>query len=193
MNVIFFYLLFTGPKWLPVIGALIIVQKLRLIYGFFHLVWYHFYKAYGPVVGIRIGSTPLVIISGKAAVRELYNIDSFAGRPNGFFYKIRTFGKRLGVVFNDGDFYDTQRRFSIKVLREMGMGRASMIEHIEQECTEMVEFFTQKSINGQLIDMQHVFDIPVLNSLWSLIAGYRYVLTIAKSKFFICNELRYDL
>lgn len=95
------------------------------------------------------------------------------GRPNGFFYRIRTFNKRLGVVFSDGEFWDIQRKFSLKILRQMGMGRANMIEQIEQECVEMVNFFTKKSTNGQLIEMQHAFDIPVLNILWALVAGYR--------------------
>lgn len=182
MNVkCFFFISFAGPQWLPVIGTLVILQKLRSLYGFFHLIWYHFYKTYGPVVGIRIGRTPLVIISGKDAIREFYTIESFNGRPNGFFYRIRTFRKRLGVVFSDGDFWETQRKFSLKVLRQLGMGRANMIEHIEQECIKMVTFFTKKSANGQQIEMQHAFDIPVLNILWSLIAGYRYVLRAALS------------
>lgn len=124
-------------------------------------------------MGIRIGRTSLVIISGRDAIRDVYNTDAMNGRPCGFFYRIRTFNKRLGVVFSDGDVWDTQRRFSLKVLRQMGMGRANMTEHIEQECTEMVKFFKNKSANSQLIEMQHAFDIPVLNILWTLLAGYR--------------------
>lgn len=164
-------LLFVGPQWLPVIGTLLLIQKLRSAYDFFHLIWYYFYETYGPVVGFRIGRTPIVIISGKHDVREAYNMDSMNGRPNGFFYRIRTFNKRLGVVFNDGEFWDTQRKFSLKVLRQMGMGRAYGC--IEEESVEMVNFFTRKSANGQLIQMQHAFDIPVLNILWTLVAGYR--------------------
>lgn len=174
LNYIFFFSIL-GPKWLPLVGSIVDVHKLRSIYGFFHLIWYHFYKTYGSIVGIRIGRTPLVIVSGRDAVREFYNMDSMIGRPNGFFYRIRSFNKRLGVVFNDGDAWDVQRKFSFKVLRQMGMGRANMIEHIEQECIEMVNYFKQKTENGQILEMQHAFDIPVLNILWSLIAGYRLV------------------
>lgn len=164
-----------GPQWLPIIGTLFVVHKLRSTYGFFYLIWHHFYETYGPVVGIRIGRTPIVIVSGREAIREFYNMETINGRPNGFFYRIRTFNKRLGVVFSDGDFWDIQRKFSLKILRQMGMGRANMIEQIEQECIEMVKFFTKKSENGELIEMQHAFDIPVLNILWTLVAGYRYL------------------
>lgn len=136
-------------------------------------MWYHFYKNYGPIVGIRIGHNRLVIVSSRDAVREFYNIDAMNGRPSGFFYRIRSFNKRLGVVFNDGDNWDVQRKFSLKILRQMGMGRANMIEHIEQECNEMVTFFKRKAATNGLIEMQHAFDIPVLNILWTLVAGYR--------------------
>lgn len=152
------------------------MHKLRIFYGFFHLIWYHFYKKYGPIVGIRVGHARLVIISGRDAVREFYNTDAMNGRPNGFFYRIRSFNKRLGVVFSDGDNWDVQRKFSLKILRQMGMGRANMIEHIEHECNEIVQYFKRKSENDDLIEMQHAFDIPVLNILWTLVAGYRLVI-----------------
>lgn len=165
-------LLIVGPQWLPVIGTLLLIQKLRPAYEFFHLIWYHFYETYGPVVGFRIGQTPIVIISGRDDVREVYNMESMNGRPNGFFYRIRTFNKRLGVVFNDGEFWETQRKFSLTILRQLRKAHESgCIE--EEECVEMVNFFKRKSENGELIQMQHAFDIPVLNILWRLVAGYR--------------------
>lgn len=164
---------FGGPKWLPILGTLTTVHRLRSVFGYFHLIWHHFYQKYGPIVGIRIGKSHLVIISGRNAVREFYNLDVINGRPNGFFYRIRTFNKRLGVVFTDGDTWDVQRKFSMKILRQMGMGRANMIEHIEHECIEMVGYLKRKSANNELIEMQHAFDIPVLNILWTLIAGQR--------------------
>lgn len=137
------------------------------------MIWYHFYKNFGPIVGIRVGNTRLVIVSSRDAVREFYNIDEMNGRPNGFFYKIRSFNKRLGVVFTDGEDWDVQRKFSLKILRKLGMGRANMIEQIEKECVEMVDFFKKKATNESIIEMQHIFDIPVLNILWALVAGYR--------------------
>lgn len=137
------------------------------------MIWYHFYKTFGPIVGIRIGHVRLVIISSRNAVREFYNMDAMNGRPDGFFYRIRSFNKRLGVVFSDGEFLDVQRKFSLRILRQMGMGRANMIEHIERECIEMVKYLKRKSANDCVIEMQHAFDIPVLNILWTLVAGYR--------------------
>lgn len=38
----------------------------------------------------------MVTVSGPAAVREVLTRDEFDGRPDGFFFRLRTFGKRLG-------------------------------------------------------------------------------------------------
>lgn len=127
------------------------------------------------MVGLRVGSQRLVIVSGKEAIKKFYSTDAMNGRPNGFFYRIRSFNQRLGVVFTDGEFWEVQRKFALKVLRQMGMGRSNMIEQVEQECAEMVRYLRQQSNTGQLIEMQHAFDIPVLNILWVLVAGYRQV------------------
>lgn len=133
------------------------------------------YQTYGSIVGLRIGSERLIIVSGRKAIKEFYASDAFNGRPDGFFYRIRSFGKRLGVVFSDGHHWDIQRRFSIKILRQMGMGRNVMIQHIEKEAAEMVEYFTERSSTGEPLEMQHAFDVSVLNTLWALVAGHRWV------------------
>lgn len=152
---------------------MLLVKRLRNTYHFFHLVWYHFYEIYGPIVGTRIGNTRIVIVSGRDAIREFYNNDHLNGRPRGFFYRVRTFNKTLGLVFVENEFWDIQRKFSSKILRQMGMGRSSMIDQVEQECEQMIQYFRKQSENGQVIEMRYAFDIPVINTLWSLVAGYR--------------------
>lgn len=149
------------------------LMKLHGIHRFYHLVWHYFSQLYGPIVGLRAGRDRIIIVSGKEAVREFYSMSEFDGRPAGFFYRMRTFDRRLGVVFSDGPMWETQRRFSMKVLRQLGMGRSCMIEHIEREAVAMVEHFRESS--GQSIEMDHAFDVPVLNVLWALLAGHRFV------------------
>lgn len=132
------------------------------------------YETYGPIVGLRIGNDRLIIVSGRKAIKEFYANDAFNGRPDGFFYRIRSFNKRLGVVFSDGDFWDVQRKFSVKILRQLGMGRSIMIQHVEKEATEMVRHFIERSKMDDAMEMQHAFDVPILNTLWALVAGHRY-------------------
>lgn len=171
------------------------VQKLHNIYKFYHLIWYHLYQVYGPIVGLRVGNDRLIIVSGRKAIKEFYANDAFNGRPDGFFYRIRSFNKQLGVVFSDGYAWDVQRKFSVKILRQMGMGRSIMIQHVEKEAAEMVRYFRECSKSGNSLDMQHAFDVSVLNTLWALVAGHRYNYIIRKAhvRQFIIIIFRFQL
>lgn len=139
-------------------------------------MWNHFSSIYGEVSGFRIGRCNLVVVSGIPAIKEFYSNEEFSGRPNGFFYKIRTFNKPLGIVFTDGKDWDIQRKFTMKVMRRISNIKATsnIGNHIQIETQEMVNFFRRAAMSNTLIDMEHIFDIPVLNNVWALLSGYRF-------------------
>lgn len=173
---IFYYFIkyFIGPRWLPIIGCIPLIQELLDIFGFHHLVWQHFSLNYGPVTGFRIGRDKLIVIAGKDAIKEFYGRDEFNGRPDGFFFRVRSFGHRLGVVFTDGKDWEIQRRFSMKTLKQLSNNRLGIVAHVQKEAEEMIEFFRNKAENQCLIEMHNIFDVPVLNVMWALLAGYRF-------------------
>lgn len=115
----------------------------------------------------------MIIVSGRDAIREFYCNPAFDGRPDGFFFRMRSFDKRLGIVFSDGEFWEIQRKFSMKTLKTLGMGKMNMVEHIDREAHEMIEFYKKKSRDGSLIEMQGAFDISVLNIMWAFLSGKR--------------------
>lgn len=42
------------------------------------------------------GTHYIVTVAGSEAVKEVLSREEFDGRPDGFFFRLRTFGKRLG-------------------------------------------------------------------------------------------------
>lgn len=147
-------------------------------------MWHYLTQRYGAIVGLRVGHDRIIIVAGKNEIKEFYATEAFDGRPDGFFYRIRSFDKRLGVVFSDGKHWEIQRKFSLKVLRQLG-GKNSMKDHIEREANEIIHFLYTKAKTGNPINMQHIFDVPVLNILWALLAGHRLVqFKSIKSKLF---------
>ncbi|KAH1010291.1 hypothetical protein HUJ05_004608 [Dendroctonus ponderosae] len=119
------------------------------------------------------GSRSLVVtVSGPAAIKEVLTRAEFDGRPDGFFFRLRTFGKRLGIVFSDGPLWKTQRRFSLHHLRNFGFGRKQMEEKIQDECKSFVEKLNEKC--NLPVFMHNAFDISVLNALWAMLAGKRF-------------------
>lgn len=60
------------------------------------MVWDEFASKYGPLVGLRMGLDRAVIVSGGEAVKHVYSRDDCDGRPEGFYFRMRTFGEKLG-------------------------------------------------------------------------------------------------
>lgn len=119
-----------------------------------------------------------MLVSGKEQIRKLYSREELNGRPNGFFFRIRSFNERLGIVFTDDEFWEEQRRFSVKILKSLGMGKSSMIEHIEHEAVELVKNLAKTS--GEIVEIQgsdrNIFDISVINTMWIMLRGKRFEL-----------------
>nr|WGW06502.1 CYP15A1 [Blattella germanica] len=166
-----------GPIWLPVVGSYLWFrqEKSRLAYD--HLVWSSLVAQYGPVAGVRLGKDKIVIASGYEAVKEVLLRDEFDGRPDGFFFRVRTFGKKMGVVFTEGPMWQEQRRFCVQHLRKLGLGTRSMEMNIEEEANDLVALFRKKCEAGNaVVSMHDAFDVCVLNSLWAILAGQRFAL-----------------
>lgn len=166
---------------MPLVGALPTIKQAHSLCGFYHLVWHSMIKRYGPIVGLRAGRDRLIVVAGHDEIKQFYALDAFNGRPDGFFYRMRSFDQRLGVVFTDGRSWEQQRKFSLMTLRQLGMGRSGMVAHVEREAAEMVEHFRVLGDGGRRpVHMEHAFDVSVLNVMWALLAGHRFDLHDAR-------------
>lgn len=56
-------------------------------------------KGYGPILGLKLGSQKVVVISTHDLVKKVLLQDEFNGRPDGFFFRVRAFGKRKGARY----------------------------------------------------------------------------------------------
>lgn len=115
-------------------------------------------------------------MSSKEAIKEVYTREELNGRPDGFFFRVRTFEKRLGVVFTDGPFWECQKRFSATTLKHLGVGKFNMVRHIEHEAEELVNELMRKAETSELFPMHSAFDVSVLNLMWVLLKGERFEL-----------------
>ncbi|KAE8748590.1 Cytochrome P450 CYP305, partial [Frankliniella occidentalis] len=158
-----------GPSWLPVVGAYPQLRRLVKKYGFLHDVWRVLAAQYGPVVGVRLGRNRVVVASGLVAVREVLKHADFDGRPDGFFFRLRCFGERLGIVFTEGDHWQEQRRFSQRLLR-----RPDVEAHVAEEAAELVAALRAQAATARPVPMCRAFDVSVLNVLWARLDGRRF-------------------
>ncbi|XP_065199572.1 probable cytochrome P450 303a1 [Planococcus citri] len=169
-----------GPEWLPIVGSMLMVKKLRDQTGYLYRATAELARMYGPIVGLRVGKDRQVVCFGYEAIKEMLTKEELDGRPQGPFYETRTWGTRRGLLLTDEEFWQEQRRFVMRHLREFGFGKKTMSDLVQTEAASLVEMFDQKlkleadKKGGVVVPMRDAFSVYVLNTLWSMLASIRY-------------------
>ncbi|GLH14155.1 Methyl farnesoate epoxidase, partial [Gryllus bimaculatus] len=145
-----------GPPRLPILGNLLTFQRLVKDTGHFYLAVSQLAAKYGRIVGIYLGSgPPTVFVSGYEEVQQALSNSDLDGRPDGFFNKLRTMGER----------------------RDFGFGKRSMEVIIQEEAQILVRHVeTLATEHPDGVALHEALTLPVLNSLWAIVAGVRYEL-----------------
>lgn len=86
-----------GPPWLPLIGNWLLFRKYVKETKFTHIAWQRFAEDYGHLVGLRLGRDRIVIVSEYKLAKDILSREEFEGRPDGFIFRLRSMGKRLGM------------------------------------------------------------------------------------------------
>lgn len=168
-----------GPKWTPILGCAKEVYKLREKTGYLYKAVRELSLTYckeTPVLGLRIGKDRIVMVNSLEANKEMLFNEDIDGRPKGIFYQTRTWGERRGVLLTDGELWKEQRRFLIKHLKEFGFGRSGMGETAKLEAEHIViDVMHMIGDRGSaVIQMHNFFNVYILNTLWTMMAGNRY-------------------
>ena len=86
-------------------------------------------------------------------------------------------GGSYGIIDTDGALWREQRRFSLHVLRDFGVGRSLMEERVMEEVRDMcTRMCTDLGSEGKVPDMDlaSYLDICVGSVINTLLFGYRF-------------------
>ncbi|KPJ07145.1 putative cytochrome P450 305a1 [Papilio machaon] len=169
-----------GPGLLPFIGNILTVWYNHKKLKYRHKVWQTLSQKYGDILGLQLGSINVVVVSGKDYIKEISSREVFEGRPDGFFYLMRSFGKKLGIVFADGPYWNKRRRTVLKYLKHYGYGSKAMEAQISEECQALTKLIENSA--GRAICVNKLFNVCIVNVVWRLVAGKRYELTDERLK-----------
>ncbi|XP_004701111.1 cytochrome P450 2C21-like [Echinops telfairi] len=151
-----------GPTPLPIIGNVLqiniknITKSLRMLA-----------KEYGPVFTVHFGMSPTVVLYGYDAVKEalIDRREDFSGR--GRFPVLDKITQHLGIVSSNGEIWKQTRRFTLMVLRNMGMGKKTIEDRIQEEAMCLVDMLKKKK--GAPCDPTFLFGCAPCNVIYSII------------------------
>lgn len=129
-------------------------------------------KKYGDIFSLKMGSYWFVVLNDFDLIKTCLKDEIFTGRPN---YLLRMSFYKKGITFNTGANWQAQRRFSMKVLRDFGFGKMSMISSIQDEIRELQAFLRENT--EKPIDLSEVLPISILNSLWNILTNEKFSLS----------------
>ncbi|ELW66731.1 Cytochrome P450 2C21 [Tupaia chinensis] len=129
-------------------------------------------KEYGPVFTVYLGMKPTVVLHGYEAIKEglIDQGEEFSGR--GSFPVIDRIFHGLGIVFSNGETWKQTRRFSLKVLRNMGMGKKTIEDRIQEEASCLMEAL--KETNASPCDPSFLLSCVPCNVICSIIFQTRF-------------------
>ncbi|KAJ8270524.1 hypothetical protein GJAV_G00115930 [Gymnothorax javanicus] len=156
-----------GPMPLPLVGNMFSLDRKRPFKTLMELK-----ENYGSVFSIQLGIRKIVVLTGYEIVKEalIMKADQFAERPDIPIFKQITQGN--GIIFGHGDSWKTMRRFTLMVLRDLGMGKRNIEEKIIEESEHLVKKF--KAQNGQPFQTAIHLNAAASNIIVSLIVGRRW-------------------
>uniref|UniRef100_A0A8C6RN95 unspecific monooxygenase n=1 Tax=Nannospalax galili TaxID=1026970 RepID=A0A8C6RN95_NANGA len=94
-------------------------------------------KVYGPVFTLYMGMQPTVVFHGYEAIKEglVDHGEEFSGR--GRLPGLDRINK--GIIFNNGKRWKDTRRFTLMTLQNLGMGKKSTEDRVQEEAQCLVE------------------------------------------------------
>uniref|UniRef100_A0A1I7U679 Unspecific monooxygenase n=1 Tax=Caenorhabditis tropicalis TaxID=1561998 RepID=A0A1I7U679_9PELO len=119
-----------------------------------------------------MANLPMVFVTDWKLIKQHFIKEggNFVGRPE-FPINMEIRKGAYGIIESFGDRWIQQRRFTLHILRDFGLGKNLMEEKVLTEVTSMIE---RLKLMKNDVDMQSIFDSSVGSIINSLLFGYRF-------------------
>ncbi|XP_054009632.1 probable cytochrome P450 304a1 [Hylaeus anthracinus] len=172
------------------------LPRIPFMGSYWHLLWgnykfphksvtYYVNKLKSKVVACYLGPFYTIIANDYESIKEVFKKEDFDGRPSDLHIaKARAFGEKLGIFFTEELFWQEQRRFALRHMRDFGFGRRhNKYEEVAmEEITQLIDMLKEGPINetektflkkGYALFPDILFPYSA-NSIWNIMFGYRF-------------------
>ncbi|KAK2538489.1 hypothetical protein Q9233_002349 [Columba guinea] len=156
-----------GPVPLPVFGTLI-----QLNFEFNRDILMKLAKIHGNIFTLWFGWAPVIILNGFQAVKDgmTTHPEDVSGRLVSPFFRAMAKGK--GIMLATGHTWKQQRRFALRTLRNLGLGKRGLEHRVQEEARYLVDFFA--SMKGKPLDPSYPLIHAVSNVICAVVYGHRF-------------------
>ena len=117
-----------------------------------------------------------MILSNYYVIKEAHNNPELDKRTDNLVFNLIYFDSVIqkGIIFNYSGVWKTLRKFTLKTLRDLGVGKSNLQDGILEECQSLVDFFQEVGSCRKEVHLSTIFNKVALNVTWKIIAGERY-------------------
>ncbi|NXF89714.1 CP1A5 protein, partial [Eubucco bourcierii] len=166
-----------GPRGYPMLGSVLELRKDT------HLALTELSRKYGDVMQIRIGTRPVVVLSGLDTIKQalVKQGEEFMGRPDLHSFKYITDGQSLTFSLDSGEVWRARRKLAQNALKAFSITSSPtspstclLEEHVSKEAEYLVTKFLQVMGEKGSFDPYRYLVVSVANVICAMCFGKRY-------------------
>ncbi|GMT21641.1 hypothetical protein PFISCL1PPCAC_12938, partial [Pristionchus fissidentatus] len=158
-----------GPRPFPIVGNL-----LQYDYKNLHVHIHELSEKFGPIFTLFL-PVPVVVITSYQGFKEAYVTkgEFLAGRPVLATDEEFSFGENAGIINSNGQSWQDNRRLTISILRDFGMGKSLMEEKVKLSISEFLTYLESVDDKDN-VDLRWPIQMLMANVINETLFGFRY-------------------
>ncbi|NXS27764.1 CP1A5 protein, partial [Pomatostomus ruficeps] len=166
-----------GPRGFPVLGNVLELRKDT------HLALSRLSRRYGDVMEVRIGTRPVLVLSGLETIRQalVKQGEDFMGRPDLYSFRFVADGQSLAFSPDSGEVWKARRRLAQSALKSFSIAPSPtssstclLEEHVSKEAEYLVTKFLQLMDEEKRFEPYRYLVVSVANVICAMCFGKRY-------------------
>ncbi|NXI06804.1 CP1A4 protein, partial [Irena cyanogastra] len=166
-----------GPRGYPVLGNVLELRKDT------HLALTRLSRRYGDVMEVRIGTRPVLVLSGLDTIRQalVKQGEDFMGRPDLPSFHYISNGQSLAFSPDSGEVWKARRKLAQSALKSFSVAPSPtsscsclLEEHVSKEAEYLVTKFLQLMEEEKRFDLNQYLVVSVANVICAVCFGKRY-------------------
>ncbi|XP_053811024.1 cytochrome P450 1A5-like [Vidua chalybeata] len=166
-----------GPRGYPVLGNVLELRKDT------HLALTRLSRRYGDVMEVRIGTRPVLVLSGLDTIRQalVKQGEDFMGRPDLYSFRFVADGQSLTFSPDSGEVWKARRKLAQSALKSFSIAPSPTLsssclleEHVSKEAEYLVTKFLQLMEEEKRFEPYRYLVVSVANVICAMCFGKRY-------------------